>query len=125
MPLAPGQFKAAAASDTVWYRFIPGGAAGRTVGGGVWDFDRKSDGSQAFSSDPDALQGWTPWVTPCLSGGARAAADRPEWFLNYGNHGQYWHQQDMATIAGRGHIGLNANIAGTGVAWCGLDPRPS
>lgn len=119
--LAPGQFKAAAALDTVWYGFVTGGTASTTGVGGKWDFDRKPNGAQALASDPDALQGWTPWVTPFLSGGARPASNRPEWFLNYGNHGQYWHQQDMTLIAGRTGGPANTNIAGAGVAWCGLD----
>ncbi|MBI5836024.1 MAG: T9SS type A sorting domain-containing protein [Candidatus Eisenbacteria bacterium] len=137
--LAPGQYRAAVI-DTVWYGFVTGGTPG-TVGyyyppGGFnalakWDFDRKPDGTQATAGSVESWQGWTGLHTPYLSGGTRPPAQRPEFFLNYGNHpystnnysfaAPYWHQQDMVAVPVRTGWTANQNLEGAGSLWCGMD----
>lgn len=140
--LAPGEFRPAAALDTVFFGFVTGGTMSKTGVGGVWDWDRDSTGAAIGDPGPGstvgsgtsiqwvpsakgiiALQGWTPAlnaVQPQAFDPDQALCE-PDTYLNYGNVGQFWHQQNMAAVVQRDGVTPNSNIAGAGSLWCGVN----
>jgi len=129
--------------DTVWVGHSNSGPGGAFLGvsvGGNWDFD-------TGVANTDSTQGWQRWTVAYTFGQSRAAIDRPEWALNYGNminegNTNLWSARDLAGrkyvktgIAGAWHSSTLAGvkkklsdgaepsalpISGTRSAWCGL-----
>lgn len=132
-----------AACDTVWVGHSNAGPGGAFLGvrvGGAWDFDTGIAGT-------DSSQGWKRWALQYRTGGTRAATDRPEWYVDIGNHvnegnTNLWAARDLAArkyvktgVAGVWHsddmVGVKLNvlngaepsalpIVGARSAWCGL-----